>query len=88
VTHVPEMPSDCGQPADHGPSLLCSADEYYYLTHCYQQLLRMPHGAVRVHIQSALSALRDEIARVSQRDGEDVQNTFEANNLRLWGFPS
>jgi hypothetical protein len=53
-------------------------DEIELIQSAYEELLKLPHGRTRLRVQAALVTLRDELAYLTQRDPEDVQNEFEA----------
>lgn len=64
-------------------ALRAAMKEEYFLTAAYLTLLQLPHGACRARIQAILAGLRDEIASVSGRTPEDVQNEFEDRAVAL-----
>lgn len=43
----------------------------------YVSLLRLPPGKARLNLQTALCALRDELATFEARDVETIQTRFE-----------
>jgi hypothetical protein len=43
----------------------------------YLELLQTPYGIARVHADSILASLRNEIVRQTGFDDETVQNSFE-----------
>lgn len=52
-------------------------DEQAAIRRAYIDLLELPHGALRVRLQSVLASLRDEIATGAKDTPENVQNSYE-----------
>lgn len=53
-------------------------DEINLVESAYEELLKLPLSSMtRTRLQSALAALRDEIALLTDRDPEEVQDEFE-----------
>ena len=48
------------------------------LRRAYMELLRLPHGALRLRLQVVLATLCDEIAMAAGRTSEEIQNAYEA----------
>ncbi len=46
--------------------------------YAYEALLRLPHRAPRQRLQGTLATLRDELAYLTDREPESVQNECEA----------
>jgi hypothetical protein len=53
------------------------------LQRAYIELLRMPHGGMRARNQEALATLRDAISKETGIGGQEVQDSFEAMELKL-----
>lgn len=52
-------------------------DDETRLRAAYIELLRLPMNDTRAKVQPALASLRDEIARLSGADPQDVQDSCE-----------
>ena len=56
--------------------------EVVLVEEAYMALLRLPHHAARQRLQGTLASLRDELAYLTRRDSQEVQDECENAALK------